>query len=66
MLLELQQLLRQTDGVRLVVSSSAIFDRHFDTHTYNVSQRILNVARRVKKRRPGGDDDDGVRISDGD
>jgi len=31
-LLELEQLLRQTDGVRLVVSSRAIFNADFNTH----------------------------------
>ena len=32
MLLELQQFLRQTDGMRLVVSSRAIFNDDFDAH----------------------------------
>ena len=32
MLLELEEFLRQTDGVRLVVSSGAVFDRDFESH----------------------------------
>ena len=34
-LLELQEFLRQTDGVRLVVSSGAVLDANFDTHDFN-------------------------------
>ena len=33
MLLELEKFFRQTDGVRLVVSSGAIFDGDFKSHT---------------------------------
>jgi hypothetical protein len=48
-LLQLQELVRQTDGLRLVVSSRAIFDGDFQGHVSIVEKTLEERLRSVKR-----------------
>lgn len=50
--LEPQELFRQTDGLRLVVSSGAVFDANFQSHNGNVCARRLGADEPSVKMRP--------------
>jgi hypothetical protein len=43
-LFELQQLLRQTDGSRFIVSNTAIFDFDVYGHTYEISLKVAGCT----------------------
>jgi hypothetical protein len=47
---EFENLGRQTDGLRRVVSDHAVFDRHFGFHFQLLSEKKLSVCRKVVKR----------------
>ncbi len=53
-LAELENLGRQTDGLRRVVSNDAVFDRDLGLHLVLLSEKMVSKRSKTVKKRDGG------------
>lgn len=63
-LFELQQLLRQTDGSRFVISNTAIFDFDFDGHNFEMQPKTRGQTRQAheQKQKSAGRSSDALAV----